>query len=46
MVGMLSYDGVCCVAFNVDPEAITDIDLFATCVRQGFAEVLDLRPNS
>jgi len=43
MVGMLSYDGTCCLAFNVDPDAIPDLELFARCMREGFDEVLDLR---
>ena len=42
MATMLSYDGKCCIGFNVDPDAITDIDVFATCVRGGFDEVLEL----
>jgi WS/DGAT/MGAT family acyltransferase len=45
MVGMLSYDGRCCLAFNVDPDAITDIELFTTCMQEGFDEVLDLRSS-
>src|SRR5438105_1274932 len=43
MVVMASYDGTCCVGFNVDPDAITDLDLFADCIRQGFDEVLAVR---
>jgi hypothetical protein len=43
MVVMASYDGTCCVGFNVDPDAITDLDLFADCVREGFDEVLAVR---
>jgi diacylglycerol O-acyltransferase len=43
MVVMASYDGTCCLGFNVDPDAITDLDLFATCIREGFDEVLELR---
>jgi hypothetical protein len=45
MVGMLSYDGRCCLAFNIDPDAITDIELFTTCMQEGFDEVLDLRSS-
>jgi WS/DGAT/MGAT family acyltransferase len=43
MVVMASYDGTCCVGFNVDPDAITDLELFADCIRQGFDEVLAVR---
>jgi len=43
MVTMLSYDGNCCVGFNVDPGAITDTAVFETCMREGFDEVLELR---
>ena len=43
MVVMASYDGTCCVGFNVDPDAIADLELFADCIRQGFDEVLAVR---
>jgi WS/DGAT/MGAT family acyltransferase len=43
MVTMLSYDGTCCIGFNVDPEAITDTDVFERCMREGFDEVLAIR---
>ncbi|HEX4362176.1 MAG TPA: wax ester/triacylglycerol synthase domain-containing protein [Pseudonocardia sp.] len=42
MVTMVSYDGVCCIGVNVDPESVTDIELFETCLRDGFDEVLEL----
>ncbi|MCV6992085.1 DUF1298 domain-containing protein [Mycobacterium timonense] len=42
MVTMLSYDGTCCVTVNADPEAISDTDAFAACLREGFDEVLAL----
>jgi WS/DGAT/MGAT family acyltransferase len=42
MATMLSYDGTCCIGFNVDPDAITDTDVFETCMRAGFDEVLEL----
>jgi diacylglycerol O-acyltransferase len=44
MVTMLSYDGTCCIGFNVDPEAISDTDVFERCMREGFDEVLEIRP--
>jgi diacylglycerol O-acyltransferase len=43
MVTMLSYDGTCCIGCNFDPETITDTDVFERCMREGFAEVLELR---
>jgi hypothetical protein len=42
MVTMVSYDGVCCIGVNVDPDAVTDHELFETCLREGFDEVLEL----
>jgi WS/DGAT/MGAT family acyltransferase len=42
MVTMLSYDGTCCIGFNTDPEAITDIEVFERCMREGFDEVLEI----
>jgi diacylglycerol O-acyltransferase len=40
MVTMLSYDGTCCIAINFDPDAITDAEAFADCMRAGFQEVI------
>jgi len=45
MVAMLSYNGTCCLGFNVDPDAVTDLDLFQRCMREGFDEVLALRDS-
>jgi len=42
MVTMLSYDENCCVTINFDPEAITDAATFASCLREGFDEVVAL----
>jgi hypothetical protein len=42
MVVLLSYNGTCCLAINIDPDVITDVELFTACMRQGFDEVLDL----
>jgi diacylglycerol O-acyltransferase / wax synthase len=42
MVTMLSYAGTCCIGINLDPEAITDLEVFEECLRAGFGEVLDL----
>ena len=43
MITLVSHDGRCCIGANLDAAAITEPDLFATCLDQGFAEVLDLR---
>jgi diacylglycerol O-acyltransferase / wax synthase len=43
MVTMLSYNGTCCIGFNVDPEGISDTDVFERCMREGFDEVLEIR---
>jgi len=43
MVAMISYDGTCCIGLNVDPDVISDLEVFDTCLREGFDEVLDLR---
>src|SRR6202166_134970 len=42
MVGMLTYDGTCCIAVNYDPEPIADPAAFSTCLREGFDEVIAL----
>jgi WS/DGAT/MGAT family acyltransferase len=45
MVTMVSHEGTCCIGANVDRAAITDTDLFARCLREGFDEVLALAPR-
>jgi diacylglycerol O-acyltransferase / wax synthase len=40
MITMVSHDGTCCVGANLDPAAVTDVGLFARCLRDGFDEVL------
>lgn len=42
MAAMLTYDGLCCIAVNYDPEAITRPEEFGTCLRAGFDEVIAL----
>ena len=42
MVTMVSYDGTCCIGVNLDPAAITELELFETCLRDGFDEVVAL----
>ena len=43
MAGLVSHNGTCCVGVNLDPAAITDPAVFATCLRAGFDEVVALR---
>lgn len=42
MVTMLSYEGACCVGVNANPGVVADGKVFATCLRDGFDEILDL----
>ena len=42
MVTMISHAGMCCIGINADAAAITDMDLFVDCLREGFDEVLGL----
>jgi WS/DGAT/MGAT family acyltransferase len=43
MIAMISYDGTCCIGLNVDPDVISDLEVFESCLREGFDEVLALR---
>lgn len=43
MITMVSHDGTCCIGANVDPAAVTELELFARCLRDGFAEVIAIR---
>jgi diacylglycerol O-acyltransferase / wax synthase len=42
MIAMISYDGTCCIGLNIDPDVISDLEIFETCLREGFDEVLAL----
>lgn len=42
MATMLTHGSTACLGLNHDAAAVTDTDLFATCVEAGFAEVLAL----
>lgn len=42
MITLVSHRDTCCIAANVDPAAITDVELFGRCLADGFAEVLAL----
>lgn len=41
-VTLVSYVDTCALGINVDAGAIPDIDVFRTCLREGFDEVLSL----
>jgi hypothetical protein len=36
MITMVTYDGVCCLGFNIDPDSITDVPVFERCLHEGF----------
>jgi diacylglycerol O-acyltransferase len=40
MVAMITYDGTCCLGFNLDPKVFPDIEQINRCLTEGFAEVL------
>jgi hypothetical protein len=42
MVALISYNGTCCVAVNLDPETVTDLGRFERCLSDGFDEVIAL----
>nr|WP_221247306.1 wax ester/triacylglycerol synthase domain-containing protein [Gordonia humi] len=42
MATMITHNGVACLGLNIDAAAVTDIELFADCLVEGFDEVLDL----
>jgi diacylglycerol O-acyltransferase / wax synthase len=37
---LMSYDGNCCIGVTMDAGAVPDPELFVTCLREGFDEVL------
>jgi diacylglycerol O-acyltransferase / wax synthase len=39
---LMSYDGNCCVGVTTDAGAVPDAEVFVTCLREGFDEVLDV----
>jgi diacylglycerol O-acyltransferase / wax synthase len=46
MITLHTYRGVCSVGANLDAAAVTDPALFAQCLSDGFAEVLDIAPSA
>jgi WS/DGAT/MGAT family acyltransferase len=46
MISMVTHGSTCCIGANLDGAAISDQDLFARCLVDGFAEVLALHPGA
>ena len=46
LVSLVSLGGVCTVSVRYDCASITDTDLFARCLKEGFDEVLALSGNA
>lgn len=46
MITLVTHGDTCCVGANLDAAAITELDLFAECIIDGFAEVLSLHPGA
>lgn len=46
MITLITHRDTCCIGANIDPTAVTEIELFARCLERGFAEVLSLHPPS
>lgn len=42
MAALISHNGTCCIGANINPGAITDVELFERCLREGFQEIVDL----
>jgi hypothetical protein len=45
MITIHSYTDTCFVGINLDPAAITEPELFASCLDEGIAEILALLPD-
>jgi hypothetical protein len=46
MITLITHGDTACIGVNLDPAAVTDAELFAQCVVDGFSEVLALHPGS
>jgi diacylglycerol O-acyltransferase len=46
MVSLVSHAGTCCLAYNLDPAAVTDIDCFIRCQRESFEALLALSSSA
>jgi hypothetical protein len=44
-VSLISHAGTACIGVNMDPAAVRDPNLFLTCLRAGFDDVLSLAPQ-
>lgn len=42
MATMITHNGIACLGLNIDAAAVTELELFADCLVDGFNEVLDL----
>lgn len=42
MAAMITYNGICCVAMNVNPHVFADIEVLQRCLAEGFDEVIAL----
>jgi WS/DGAT/MGAT family acyltransferase len=42
MIGLVTHGDTACIGVNLDPAAVTDAELFASCIEDGFGEVLAL----
>lgn len=45
MAGLTTYEGRAFLGFHIDPDVFTDIEMLQECLREGFDEVLALRPR-
>jgi diacylglycerol O-acyltransferase / wax synthase len=46
MITLHTDRGVCAIGTNLDAAAVVDPALFAQCLSDGFAEVLDIAPSA
>ncbi len=46
MAALVSYEGKACFGLHLDPDAFSDLDVLEKCLREGFAEVFTLIPES
>jgi hypothetical protein len=42
MMALVSHDGRCCIAGNINPAAIAEPELFERCLAEAFQEIVDL----
>lgn len=46
MAAMVTHSGTCCIGINFDGDAVTEPDLFMTCMAAGIEEVLTLAKDA